>query len=324
MADLEYCWTQNSMKNFIIEAKVYFAIMRRLLALLSIFICTQSVLAQRKSSYVRKPIENSLNRKIKKEIEGFQGKIWIYAKNLDNGRTYELRADERVRTASTIKLPIMVEVFAQVAEGKLQWEEKFTLKNKVSGSGVLSEFTEGTELDLRTLVNLMIVVSDNTATNMILDRIGTDAVNNRMEELGFRYIRALRKIGGGGEAKIINENNNRLFGIGVSTMREMGLLIEKIEKGEIISQKACSEMLAILRRQQYTDGIGRGLLDTTPIASKSGALDRLRSDVGIIYTRRGRIVIAITIDDMPFVLYNQENPGLKMIWKLSSILQSEL
>ncbi len=298
--------------------------MKKFLTLLLIIICTQSVLAQQKSSYTRKSSENSLDREIKQAIKGVQGNIWIYAKNLDNGRTYELRADERVRTASTIKLAIMVEVFAQVAEGKLQWNEKFVLKNKVGGSGVLGEFTEGTELDLRTLVNLMIVVSDNTATNMILDRIGTDAVNDRMAKLGFRYIRALRKVGGGGEAKIMNEDNNRLFGIGVSTMREMGLLIEKIEKGEIISQQACSEMIAILRRQQYIDGIGRGLLDTTPIASKSGALDRLRSDVGIIYTRRGRIVMAITVDDMPFVLYNQENPGLKMLWKLSSIFQRNL
>ncbi|MDW8303585.1 MAG: serine hydrolase [Acidobacteriota bacterium] len=268
--------------------------------------------------------KNALDRKIKQTINGFQGSVWIYAKNLSDSKTYEFRADERVRTASTIKLAIMVEVFAQVAENKLNWNDKFILKNKTGGSGILGEFTEGTELDLKTLVNLMIVVSDNTATNMILDKIGTDAVNERMEKLGFRYTRALRKIGGGGEARIIREDNNRFFGIGVSTMREMGLLLEKLEKGEIISRQASNEMLSILRRQQYTDGIGRGLLDTTPVASKSGALDRLRSDVGIVYTRRGPIVIAITIDDMPWVLYNQENPGLKLIWKLSKILLESL
>lgn len=266
----------------------------------------------------------SLDTEIKKAISGFQGNVWIYAKNIDTGKFYELRADERVRTASTIKLAIMVEVFAQVADGSLNWSDKFIIKNKVGGSGVLSEFTDGLELDLKTLVNLMIVVSDNTATNIILDRIGTDSVNERMQKLGFKYIRVLRKIGGGGEAKIMKENNNHLFGIGVSTMREMAKLLEMMEKGEIISKEASREMISILRRQQYTDGIGRGLLDTTPIASKSGALDRLRSDVGIIYTRKGRLVIAITIDDMPFVLYNQENPGLKMLWKLSSILQKHL
>jgi hypothetical protein len=101
-------------------------------------------------------------------------------------------------------------------------------------------------------------------------------------------------------------------------------LLEMLERGEIISKEASAEMIGVLRRQQYTDGIGRGLLDTTPIASKSGALDRLRSDVGVIYTRRGRIVMAITIDEMPAVHYNQENPGLQMLWKLSQILQEGL
>jgi beta-lactamase class A len=266
----------------------------------------------------------TLDERIKAALADFQGSAWIYAKNLDNGKTYEFRADERVRTASTIKLAIMVEVFAEVEAGKLKWTDKFVLKNKQSGSGILGEFSDGTEVDLKTLVNLMIVVSDNTATNLILDKVTSDAVNAGMERLGFANIRSLRKIGGGGDAKIAGEGVNRLFGIGVSTMREMARLLEMLEKGEVVSKQASAEMIAILRRQQYTDGIGRGLLDTTPIASKSGALDRLRSDVGIIYTRRGRIEMAITIDEMPVVHYNQENPGLKMLWRLSQILQEGL
>ena len=69
---------------------------------------------------------------------------------------------------------------------------------------------------------------------------------------------------------------------------------------------------------------GRNLLDTVPVASKSGALDRLRSDVGIVYTRRGRIVMAITVDDMPIVHYSMENAGNHLIWRLSQILQDGL
>jgi beta-lactamase class A len=266
----------------------------------------------------------TLEERIKTALADFQGSAWIYAKNLDNGKVYELRADERVRTASTIKLAIMVEVFAQIAENKLKLSDKITLKGKQGGSGILGEFSEGTEIDLKTLVNLMIVVSDNTATNLILDKVTADAVNARMEALGFQGIRSLRKIGGGGEAKIANEGINRLFGIGSSTMREMGRLMEMLERGEVVSKQASAEMIAILKRQQYTDGIGRGLLETTQIASKSGALDRLRSDVGIVYTRRGRIAMAITVDEMPVVQYNEENPGLKMLWRLSQILQDEL
>jgi hypothetical protein len=159
----------------------------------------------------------SLDERIKAALADFRGNAWIYAKNLDNGKIYEFRADERVRTASTIKLAIMVEVFAQVEAGRLKWADKFVLKNKQAGSGILGEFSDGTEIDLKTLVNLMIVVSDNTATNLILDKITSDAVNARMEQLGFQNIRSLRKIGGGGDAKIAGEGINRLFGIGVST-----------------------------------------------------------------------------------------------------------
>ena len=101
-------------------------------------------------------------------------------------------------------------------------------------------------------------------------------------------------------------------------------LVEMMERGMLVSKDASAEMIDILKRQQYKEGIGRALPDTIPSASKSGALDRLRSDVGIIYTRRGRIAMAVTIDDMRVVAYDEDNPGLLMIWKLSQILQDGL
>ena len=268
----------------------------------------------------------TLDEKIAEAVEGFRGKVWIYAKNLDSGKTYSLRGDERVRTASTIKLPIMVEAYFQVAEGKLAWTDELMLtrQNKQGGSGVLGEFSDNAKIDLRTAKNLMIVVSDNTATNLILDRVTADAVNARMEKLGLAATRSLRKIGGGGEARIANDGINRLFGIGVSSPRDMVKLLEMLERGEVLSKEASKDMIDTLRRQQFTDGVGRNALDTTPVASKSGALDRLRSDVGIIYTRRGRIAMAITVDDMPVVHYSMDNEGNLLIWKLSQILQQGL
>jgi beta-lactamase class A len=262
--------------------------------------------------------------KIQNELKNFSGKVWIYAKNLDTGKDYGLRADEQVRTASTIKLPIMTEVFRQVAQGKINWTDEFTLKGKQGGSGVLGEFSDGAKIDLRTATNLMIVVSDNTATNLILDKISSNSVNDFMDTLGLKQTRSLRKIGGGGDAKAYDEPLNKLFGIGVSSPRDMVKLFEMLERGEVVSREASKEMLDILRRQQYKDGIGRNLLDTIPSASKSGSLDRLRSDVGIIYTRRGRIAMAITVDDMETVRYVPDNQGLLLIWRLSQILQDGL
>lgn len=282
--------------------------------------------AQKTKSSPNFPSE-SLDARVKAELQNFSGKAWIYAKNLDTGKDYALRADEQVRTASTIKLAIMTGVFYQIAQGKLNWTDEFVLtkERKQGGAGVLSEFSDNTKIDLRTAVNLMIVVSDNTATNLILDKIGTDSVNAFIESLGLKQTRSLRKIGGGGDARVLTEIPlYRNFGIGVSSPKDMVRLLEMLENGEVVSREASAEMLNILKRQQFKNGIGRNLPDTIQSASKSGALDRLRSDVGIIYTRRGRIAMALTTDDMMEVAYTEENPGLKMLWRLSQILQDGL
>ncbi len=268
----------------------------------------------------------SLDERIMAEVSDFKGKLWIYAKNLDTGKEYSLRGEEEVRTASTIKLPIMTEAFRQVAAGKIAWTDQFELtkQNKAGGSGILGEFTDGTKIDLKTAVNLMIVLSDNTATNLVLEKVTSDAVNDHMSKLGLKDTLSLRKIGGGGDAKAWDEPLNKLFGIGRSSPKDMVRLMEMLEKGEVVSKEASADMIAILKRQQYKDGLGRNVLDTVPVASKSGALDRLRSDVGIVYTRRGRIAMSITVDDMHVVHYTTDDIGSLLIWRLSQILQEGL
>ena len=101
----------------------------------------------------------------------------------------------------------------------------------------------------------------------------------------------------------------------------MVLLLEKIERGEVVSAPASHEMIEILKRQQYKDGIGRHM--TAPVASKSGALDRLRSDVGIVYLPGHRTAMAITCDDMPKPDWSADNPGLLLISELAWILTRE-
>jgi len=308
--------------RFLIVKKFMF---KKIFVVAFLLIVSLTVAAQRTKMTPMPSVQpQTLDQKIQNEIANFSGKVWIYAKNLDTGKDYALRADEQVRTASTIKLAIMTEVFHQVAQGKINWTDEFVLKGKQGGSGVLGEFSEGAKIDLRTATNLMIVVSDNSATNLILDKITTNSVNEFLDTLGLRQTRSLRKIGGGGDSKAYDEPLNKLFGIGMSSPKDMVKLLEMLERGEVVSKEASKEMIEILKRQQYKDGIGRGLLDTVPSASKSGSLDRLRSDVGIIYTRRGRIAMAITVDDMEAVQYIPDNRGLLLIWRLSQILQDGL
>ena len=301
--------------------------MKKALLLFTLLFLAASGEAQRNTKKPQPLNQQSLDQQVRAAINGFKGNVYLYAKNLDTGKDYGLRPDDQVRTASTIKLAIMAETFRQVAEGKIAWNDELVLtkSKKVGGSGILGEFSDDSKLDLRTALHLMIVLSDNTATNLVLDKVTSDAVNDHMAKLGLKDTLSMRKIGGGGDSRAwLNDQRNRMFGLGRTSPREMVRLVEMMEQGKLVSKDASAEMIGILKRQQLKDGIGRGTPDTIQVASKSGALDRLRADVGIVYTRRGPIAMAIYVDDMPYTGYNQENPGLAMIWKLSQILQEGL
>jgi beta-lactamase class A len=263
----------------------------------------------------------TLDARIKKEVANFKGKVFLFARNLDTGATYNFNGDEKVRTASTIKTAIMVEAFARVAEGKAKWSDKVILTNakKVSGSGILQELSAGLKLSLRDAVNLMMILSDNTATNLVLEVLTADAVNARMDSLGLKNTRALRKIGGGGESAAGKDADNKQYGLGVTTPHEMVILMEKLESGEVINKVAAKEMLDLMKREQGHNGIGR-TLNGVSMASKSGALDALRSNVGIIYSKRGRIAMAITCDNMPEIDWTADNAGYYMLSRLSQLL----
>ena len=263
----------------------------------------------------------TLDEQVRAAVSQFKGKVSLFAKNLDTGATYDFGGDTRVRTASTIKVAVMVEAFARVAEAKAKWTDEVVLTDakKVSGSGVLGELSNGLRLTLRDAVNLMMVVSDNTATNLVLDVVTTDAVNARLDSLGLKQTRILRKVGSGGTSRAGMDPELKPFGLGVTTPREMVMLVEKLERGEVISPAASKEMIALMKREQSHDGIGRTLAGAE-MATKSGALDRLRSNVGIIYTKRGRIAMAITCEDMPEIDWTDDNPAYLMMSRLSLIL----
>jgi beta-lactamase class A len=277
--------------------------------------------------------QSQLDAKVRARIAQTKGTVSLFAKNLDTGVTYGLNPDAKVRTASTIKLPVMVECYQAVADGRAKWSTELTLRedDKVSGSGVLFEFSDGAKIFLRDAMHLMIVVSDNTATNLILDKLSANAVNKSMDKLGLTDTRSLRKVRGDGnklkaptgwsDAGLKEENKK--YGLGVSTPREMVKLLELLEQGKVVSADASKEMIEVLKRQQLRDGIARRTGEL-PVASKTGSLDRLRSDVGILYTDKGRIAMAITIDDMAATDYSPDNPGLYVIADVSQILREGL
>lgn len=262
-----------------------------------------------------------LDARVCSEAAAFSGTVRLYAKNLDTGATYSHGGDERVRTASTIKLAVLVEAYARVAEGRAKWSDELLLtkEKKVGGSGILNELSDNLRLTFRDAVNLMMLLSDNTATNLVIDVLTADAVNARMAALGLSDTRLMRRVFGGGVSEEGKRPENARYGLGRSSPREMVTLLEKLERGEVVSPAASKEMIELLKRERGQDAIGRSLW-RVPKATKSGALDALRSDVGIVYTPRGRIIIAVTCDDMPEAVWTPDNPALLLMSRLSEIL----
>ncbi|MCX6612614.1 MAG: class A beta-lactamase-related serine hydrolase [Acidobacteria bacterium] len=234
-------------------------------------------------------LAGDLETALEKRIAQGPAKVFLAAKNLKTGQSVSIRGAEAVRTASTIKLPVLVEIYAQAAEGKLKLDEELVMRpaDVVSGSGVLRELSAGTKLKLKDIGNLMIVVSDNTATNMLIERIGADAVNARMDKLKLPRTRLMRKIRGDGKQLKAAE------GWSIGIVGSLGPLEVR--------------------------GLGRKL-DGLTIANKTGSLDHLRSDVGIVYTKAGPIAIAITVEDIPGIDYGEDNIGLLMIADLAKLI----
>jgi len=278
--------------------------------------------------------DNDLDARVSALTTPFKGSVMLYAKNLRTGRDFGRGADTKVRTASTIKLPILCALESVIDAGKARWDERLVLKadDKVTGSGVMGNLADGTDLTVRNVAILMIIVSDNTATNLILDRITADAVNDYLDAIGLPLTRSNRKVRGDGaklkdptgwsRAGLIEENKK--YGLGVTTPREMVRLLELLEQGKVVSPAVSKDVLDILKMQHEREGIARHAPDDVEIASKHGSLDALRSDVGIVYTPGGPIAIAITVDDMPDTDYSPDNVGDKLIWELGQVLAAGL
>jgi beta-lactamase class A len=278
--------------------------------------------------------DHDLDARVSALTTPFKGSVMLYAKNLRTGRDFGRGADTKVRTASTIKLPILCALESLIDAGKARWDERLVLKadDKVTGSGVMGNLADGSDLTVRNVAILMIIVSDNTATNLILDRITADAVNDYLDAIGLPLTRSNRKVRGDGtklkdptgwsRAGLIEENKK--YGLGVTTPREMVRLLELLEQGKVVSPAASKDVLDIMKMQHEREGIARHAADDVEIASKHGSLDALRSDVGIVYTPGGPIAIAITVDDMPETDYSPDNVGDKLIWELGQVLTAGL
>ncbi len=215
------------------------------------------------------------------------------------GPAYEHLADEPFVAASTIKVPILVALYDAAARGELRLDElcRLTPEDQVTGSGVLQLLSAGVRLPLRDVAELMITVSDNTATNMILDRVGTERVNACMQSLGLRRTRVWRKLQVIPAA--IAEPNT-------VTAAELARLLELLARGRAVSWDASRRMVATLKRQQINDALPSrlpapedggdpavGALPQWELAHKTGGIVGHQHDVGLLYLPRRTVLVCV-------------------------------
>ena len=268
----------------------------------------------------------TLQERVKSIASGFRGQMGIHARNLDTGEVVALDADTRFPTASVIKLAVLVEAFQQISDGKLRSTDRVVLRESAKGgigdSGTLNELHDGIELTVQDLLNLMVVVSDNTATNLLVQRIGTAAANARMEAFGLRNTKIFRPTFRDGHPDCCPELEHE-FGLGMSTPRESASLMEMIATGRAVSPSSSKQMFDILRRQQDTNMIPRRLpanagvivanktgTDEEKQPDASGWKGHIHNDVAIVKTPRATWVLAIFTrrGDSPY--WTAENDAL--------------
>jgi beta-lactamase class A len=284
----------------------------------------------------------ALEARLGEIAKAHHGKVALYATQLNTGKVVALDANAVVQTASVIKLTILFEAMEQVRAGKAHWEDKIQLEpgDAVSGSGILLFLDAPQTLTLKDVLTLMIVMSDNTATNLAIDRIGLDAVNTRAEWMGLKDTHLYKKIGKPASGPMPADQAK--FGLGKSTPREMARVMERIglceleKRGELdgpgeavagpLSENdtaICGEAMKMLRNQFYRDTIPRYLekLDATEtgsgIASKTGSLNAVRADVAIVAGKTGPMVLSIFTYDNEDTSWTADNEGEVTIAKLA-------
>lgn len=266
-----------------------------------------------------------IQRRLERLAASFPGKIGIFARDIETGAEGGFNADDQFPMASTYKVAIMVQVFREVDAGHISLDQRIPLgeSDRRLGSGLLPYMTPGLNPTLHDLLLLMITLSDNEATDLLLKRVGAANVTATLRQLGVRNMRVDRSteevIGDwlasadpsfrGLQAtevlahpekfsKLSHEQTERADRAIVDDPRDhtspraMADLLTKIFRGEAASQKSCRDMLDIMQQQQLRTRIHRYLEDVT-IASKNGTIGYVTNDVGILYAGKQHIVLSI-------------------------------
>jgi beta-lactamase class A len=263
--------------------------------------------AQQLPQEKEKVLWQKLEATVSEVDRNLDGALAVAILDLTTGQKYMLRADEVLPTASSIKIAILAELYRQAQQGKLRLSDLHTLQTSdmVGGSGITSVLTPGvTRLTLRDVAGLMISVSDNSATNVIIDRVGMENVNALLDSLGLTHTRLRRKMM---DLKAAGEGREN-----IATPREMMLLLEALYRGRVLNKSMTEDFFNLLsvHKESY---IPRELPEDLRVANKPGELEGVRNDSGIVFTRKRPYVISVMTTYL-----RRERDGGEAIVKISN------
>jgi beta-lactamase class A len=271
--------------------------------------------------------QDQLIAAIKQAEADFGGNVGVFAKNLTTGEEVAYDPDTLRPTASTIKVPILVELFRQVEQGKVSLDDRIVSSeaNATKGSGILRDLRQGVDLPVVDVATLMIVVSDNQATNMMIDLLGMEKINAAMAANGFPNTKLVNRI----DFEAIGEDAKNLA---TTTPRELAGIMEAIVTNRIVSEESCQGILEIMRKQHYLDTVAR-YFPYTPFAAelgkpdnglrvynKTGSWSGMRGDVALIEWPGTRYTIGLISEGATDPRFWAENHGNVVLGKVSKLI----
>lgn len=249
---------------------------------------------------------NELKKQINEVASTINGTVAVGYINLDNDEELFINEKVSMHAASTMKTPVMIEVYRQAAKGKFKLHDSITVKNEfksiVDGSTYSMDLSEdsgeglyeyiGKKRTIFQLVYDMITVSSNLATNILIDLVGAENVMNTMKEIGANDIKVLRGVE---DIKAYRKGMNN-----TATAYDLALIFQAIENGTVASKEACNAMISILLEQEFNDKIPGKLPEDVKVAHKTGWITGISHDSGIVYLPDGKryvLVILSRYDD---------------------------
>jgi beta-lactamase class A len=257
-----------------------------------------------------------LRARLDRAIAGYEGVVGISVRDLTTGQGVSVRGDEPFPSASLIKVAVLVALLDEVEQGRVDLGERSSMieRDRVGGSGILKHMASGLALTLEDLAWLMITISDNTATNLVLDKVDVRTVGAKMESLGLARTKIHSKTFR--RETSIAMDSSALYGLGVTTPDETVELFALLHDGRAVSPALDSMALGMLAANQDDVMLTRWLPVGVRVSHKTGAVARSRNDCGIMYTPATPVAVCVMTRDNADASYGVDNAAYLLAARL--------